>query len=308
MGMKATDLDSKVVVITGAGRGIGLGLARHLAGLGAALVLNDAGVKLNGEPDDSNLIHRVAADIRGAGGKASASANSIADPATADSLVSMAVNEFGRLDAWFNAAVISRDRMIFNMTDEEWSSVIATNLSGTFYSMRATLRHMRQQRSGRVVNLVSTSGLIGNLGQSNYAASKGGIVSLTRVAATEMARYGVTVNCVAPFAHTRMTDSIKGTTAEQQAYLDHARRAKVEHIVPFLAYLASDLSDGINGQVFGARGHEIFLFSQPRPVRVVGRAGGWDLQSIHAAVNASLRDGFTSLQTDLELFQSEPLV
>jgi NAD(P)-dependent dehydrogenase (short-subunit alcohol dehydrogenase family) len=295
-------------VISGAGRGIGLGLARHLSGLGAKLVLNDAGVKLNGEPEDEDLIQHVASDIRASGGAVTASSLSIAASDTADALVSLAMSEFGKLDVWFNAAAIVRDRMIFNMTNEEWSAAIATNLSGTFYCLRAALRHMRQQRSGRVINLVSTSGLIGNIGQSNYAASKGGIVSLTRVAAMEMARYNIAVNCVAPFAHTRMTDSIKGITAEQQAYLEKARRAKVEHIVPFLTYLASDLSDGITGQIFGVRGHEIFLFSQPRPARVVGRLGGWDLESIHSAVNASLRDGFATLQTDLESFQSEPLV
>lgn len=306
--MDAENFSSKVIVITGGARGIGSGLARHLAGLGAAVVINDAGVRLNGEADSPGLAHEVADEIRAAGGKAVASAGSVADPVTADSLAAMAVREFGRLDVWFNAAVITRDRMIFNMTDEDWSSVVATNLSGAFYCLRAALRQMRQQRSGRVVNLVSTAGLIGNIGQSNYAAAKGGVVSLTRVAAMEMARYGVSVNCVAPFAHTRMTDSIKGATPEQQVYLDRARRAKVEHILPFLTYLASDMPEGITGQVFGARGHEIFLFSQPRPVRVIGRAGGWDLESIHAAVNASLRSGFETLQTDLELFESEPLL
>lgn len=308
MGAQSADLASKVIVITGAGRGIGLGLARHLSSLGASLVLNDAGVALNGELEDEGLIDRVAAEIRCPGRTVLASSGSVADPNTADSLVSVAMSEFGRIDAWFNAAVITRDRMIFNMTDEEWSAVIATNLSGTFCCTRAALRQMRQQRSGRVINLVSTAGLIGNIGQSNYAASKGGIVSLSRVAAMEMARYNVSVNCVAPFAHTRMTDSIKGASAEQQSYLERARRAKVEHIVPFLVYLASGLSEGISGQVFGVRGHEIFLFSQPRPLRAVGMMGGWDLDSIHTAVSASLQDGFTTLQTDLELFRSEPLV
>jgi NAD(P)-dependent dehydrogenase (short-subunit alcohol dehydrogenase family) len=302
------DFTSKVIVITGGGRGIGLGLARRLAELGAAVIVDDTGVELNGSPGEPDLADRVAAELRAAGGKARGSAASIAEPATADALVSLALSEFGRLDAWLNAAVITRDRMIFNMTDEEWSAVIATNLSGAFFSMRAALRHMRQQKAGHVVNLISTAGLIGNIGQANYAASKGGVAALTRVAAMEMARYGVSVNAVAPFAHTRMTDSIKGATSEQQSYLERARRAKVQHLLPFLTYLLSDLSEGITGQIFGARGNEVFLFSQPRPIRVIGRGGGWDVASLHAAVQATLASGFATLQTDLELFQSEPLV
>lgn len=198
---QSTDLTSKVIVITGAGRGIGLGLAHHLSSLGASLVLNDAGVALKGEPEDEGLIDHVAAEIREFGRPVLASSGSIADPTTAHSLVSMALSEFGSLDAWFNAAVIARDRMIFNMTDEDWPAVSATNPTGAFYCMRAALQHMRQQRSGRVINLVSTAGLIGNIGQSIYAASKGGIVPLSRVAAMEMALYNVAVNCVAPFAY-----------------------------------------------------------------------------------------------------------
>ncbi|MBI3646851.1 MAG: SDR family NAD(P)-dependent oxidoreductase [Acidobacteriales bacterium] len=301
------DFDSKVVVITGSARGIGFGLARYLASAGAAVVVNDAGLELNGSSGDPGLAQHVAEEIRRQGGRAVASGDSIARPATAEGLVELALQEFGRLDVWVNGAAITSDRMLFNMTDEEWSRVIDVNLSGAFYCLRAALRHMRQRRAGKVINVVSTSGLIGNVGQANYAASKAGLVALTRVAAMEMIRYDVYVNCVAPFACTRMTESLKGTTPEQQAYLERARRARVEHIMPFLAYLASDASDGITGQVFGARGNEIFLFSQPRPVRSVGRAGGWTLEGAQRAVD-TLRPGFTSLETDLELFQYEPLV
>lgn len=298
---------SKVVVITGAGRGIGLGLARCLAGQGAAVVVNDAGMELNGSPGDPELADRAAADLRQQGGRAVASRGSIADPATGESLVGLALREFGRLDGWVNGAAITSDRMLFNMTDEEWTRVLTVNLSGTFYCMRAALRHLRQQRAGRLINLVSTAGLIGNIGQANYAAAKAGMVALTRVAALEMARYGVGVNCVAPFAHTRMTDSIPGATPEQRAYLDRARQATVDHLLPFLTYLLSDDADGISGQVFGVRGNEVFLFSQPQPVRTIGQCGGWTPGSLKRAVAASLRPAFAPLQTDLELFQHEPL-
>jgi NAD(P)-dependent dehydrogenase (short-subunit alcohol dehydrogenase family) len=219
----------------------------------------------------------------------------------------MAMGKFGRLDAWVNAAAITSDRMLFNMTDEAWSQVLATNLSGAFFCMRAALKHFKERRAGRLLNLISTAGLIGNIGQANYAASKAGMTALTRVAALEMARYGVSVNCVAPFAHTRMTESIKGVTPEQQAYLERARRATVEQILPLLSFLISEDVGGISGQVFGVRGHEVFLFSQPRPIRTVGTSGGWTGESLKRAFEA-LRGGLTPLETDLELFQHEPLV
>ena len=298
---------SRTVVITGGGRGIGLGLAHDLAARGASLVINDNGVELNGDPGDSTVAESATRAIREAGGQAVANADSIAQPETAAKLVDLAVSEFGRVDAWANAQTITRDRMLFNMSDEEWAEVVSVDLGGTFYAMRAALRHMKQQKSGRLLNLISTSGLIGNFGQANYAASKAGAFGLTRVGALEMQRYGVSVNCVAPFAHTRMTESIKGVTPEQLSYLEKARRAKVSHITPFLAYLLSERAEGISGQVFGARGCEVFLFSQPRLVQTQERPGGWNDDSIHEALD-QLRPGFVPLETDLELFQSDPVV
>jgi NAD(P)-dependent dehydrogenase (short-subunit alcohol dehydrogenase family) len=302
------EASGQVVVITGAGRGIGLGLARHLAGQGAAVVINDAGVELSGAPGEPDLAERVAAEIRRTGGRAVGSGLSIAAPETGENLVQAALQGFGRLDAWVNAAAITSDRMLFNMTDEAWTDILATNLSGTFFCMRAALRHFKQARAGRLLNVISTAGLIGNIGQANYAASKAGMTALARVAALEMARYGVSVNCVAPFACTRMTESIKPATPAQQAYLEGARRAIVEHILPLLAYLISTDAAGITGQVFGVRGHEVFLFSQPRPVCTVGQLGGWTHEALKRAVEARLRPSMTPLETDLELFQHEPLL
>ena len=301
------DMTSKVVVITGGGRGIGYGLAEHLAALGAAVVINDNGVDLHGAPAEPDLAERAAERIQSTGARAVGCADSIAEPATAASLVELALTTFGSLDVWINSAVITRDRMLFKMSDEEWSTVLNNNLFGTFFAMRAASAHMKEHKSGRLINLISTAGLIGNFGQSNYAAAKAGMFALTRVAALEMQRYGVCVNCVAPFAHTRMTDSIPGTTPEQQAYLARARKATVQHILPFLTYLAGDLSAGVSGQVFGVRGGEIFLFSQPRQISTISQRGGWTPKEIQEAVDGSLRPNFVSLQSDLELFDTEPI-
>lgn len=298
------DWSNQAVVITGAGRGIGLGLARHLAGLGAAVVVNDAGVELNGAAGDATVADQAVAQICESGGRAAASNASVADPATGERLVQLAIERFGRLDAWVNCAAITSDRMLFNMTDEAWSSVLATNLSGTFYCLRAGLRHFKQAKAGRVLNVISTAGLIGNVGQANYAAAKAGMFALTRVAALEMSRYGVGVNCIAPFAYTRMTESVKGATPQQQAYLEQARRHTVEQITPLLAYLISDAAVEISGQIFGARGDELFLFSQPRPIAVL-RQAGWTQDALHEAVQSRLQPHFAPLQTDLEVFQHE---
>ena len=174
-----TDFSSKTIAITGGGRGIGLGLARELGSRGAAVVINDNGVELDGAPGDGNVAEAAAAAIREAGGRAVSSAESIADPGTGARLVETALTEFGGLDGWVNAATITRDRMLFNMSDEEWSEVRKVDLDGTFHGMRAALRHMKQQKAGRLLNLISTSGLIGNFGQANYAASKAGAFALT---------------------------------------------------------------------------------------------------------------------------------
>lgn len=301
-------LEGKVAIVTGAGRGIGRAIALHLAEHGAKVVVNDSGVNLDGSGGSPDPAASVANEINRRGGRAIACADSVGTFEAAERIVGLARQEFGAVDILVNNAGITRDRMIFNMTEPEWEAVLKVHLTGAFACMRAVLPSMRERRSGRVVNLISTAGLIGNVGQANYAAAKGGIVSLTRVCALDMAKYNVTANCVAPFAYTRMTESIEGTTPAQVEYLTEAKRAVPEHVAPLVTYLASDLARDVTGQIFGVRGKEIFVFSQPRPVHAVGDLEGWTPQKISRAINSWCRSKLTPLETDLEVFKLPPLV
>ncbi len=301
-------LEGKVAIVTGAGRGIGRAIALHLAEHGASLVVNDAGVELDGSGGSPEPALSAADEINRRGGRAVASTDAVGTFEAAERIVALARGEFGAVDILVNNAGITRDRMIFNMTEAEWEAVLRVNLVGTFACMRAVLPSMRERRYGRVVNMISTAGVIGNVGQANYAASKGGIVALTRVCALDMARYGVTANCVAPFAYTRMTESIKGATPAQVEYLREAKKSVPEHVAPLVTYLASDLAQDVTGQILGVRGKEIFLYSQPRPVHAVGDLEGWTPEKIARAVNSWLRTRLTPLETDLEVFKLPPLV
>ena len=219
-------LDGRVAIVTGAGRGIGRSVARLLAGEGASVVVNDLGAAVDGSGQDSGPAHDVVAEIGEAGGKAIASGADIADFAAAESLVMTAIEEFGRLDIVVNVAGILRDRMVFNMTEQEWDDVIRVHLKGTFNTTKFASAHWRSLRDesaqNRIINFTSVSGLHGAPGQPNYAAAKMGIVGLTYSSAHALAKYGVTVNAISPGAATRMTDSMP-----ERAPPGQARRGRV---------------------------------------------------------------------------------
>jgi NAD(P)-dependent dehydrogenase (short-subunit alcohol dehydrogenase family) len=275
----AKRLAGKVAVVTGAGRGIGRAIAELLAAEGAAVVVNDLGGEVDGRGASRSVADEVVAAIRARGGMAAASYESVADFAAAERIVATAVREFGALDVLVNNAGILRDRMIFNMSEEEWDAVIAVHLKGTFNCTRHAAQQMRQQRSGRIVSIASTSGLYGNAGQANYGAAKDGIAGLTRVAARDLGRYGITVNAVCPGAATRMTATIPAR-ARAGARPFRLRHLEAENVAPFVVYLATPGARNINGQTFLVMGGIVALLAYPAPARTIQKDGTWTPEEI----------------------------
>ena len=301
-------LEGKVAVVTGAGRGIGRGIAILLAHHGAKVVVNDLGGSGAGEGSDASVAQLVVNEIKNAGGTAVANHDSVASMGGGASIVGTAIREFGRIDILVNNAGILRDRMIFNMTEEEWDAVINTHLKGTFACTRAAAPLMREQQAGRIINMTSTSGLIGNVGQANYAAAKMGIVGITRGTALDMARYKVTANCIAPAAWTRLIGTIPGADDPGNPRLDRIKRMSPDLIAPLVVFLASDDAKEISGQIFGVRGKEIMLFSQPRPVRTIADAEGWTPDKIAARLTSYFGSSLTRLETTAQAFAYEPII
>src|SRR5204862_4731993 len=242
---------------------------------GAKVLVNDLGTSVKGEGADAGSAQKVVNEIRAAGGTAAASADSVADWTSANRIVQAALDSFGRIDAVVNNAGILRDRFSFNMSVDEWRAVIDVHLNGSFYIARAAAPHFKTQDSGAYVNMPSTSGLIGNLGQANYSAAKLGIVGLSKSIALDMAKYHVRSNCIAPFAWSRMIGSIPAETPDQKERVEKLKTMETSKIAPLAVYLVSDAAKEVSGQIFGVRATEIFLFSQHRPLRSVHRDGGW---------------------------------
>src|ERR1043166_944985 len=233
-------LKDKVAVVTGAGGGIGRGTALLLAKEGAKVVVNDIGGSAAGEGRDTTPPAKVVAEITAAGGTAVSNYDSVASMTGGEKIIGTALEKFGRIDIVVNNAGILRDRMIFNMSEEEWDAVINVHLKGSFACTRAAAPLIGEQKGGRAVNMTSTSGLVGNVGQANYAAAKLGIFGLTKVTALDMARYNVTANCISPFAWTRMIGTIPTETEAQKARVDKIKKMGPEHIAPVAVFLASD--------------------------------------------------------------------
>jgi len=284
-----TRLDGRVAIVTGAGRGIGRSVAGLLASQGAAVVVADLGVAMDGSGRDTGPAAEVVEEITAAGGKAIASGADISDFAAAEGLIAAAIEQFGRLDVLVNVAGILRDRMVFNMTEQEWDDVIRVHLKGTFNTTRFASAYWRSLRDetaqNRIINFTSVSGLHGAPGQPNYAAAKMGIVGLTYSSANALARYGVTVNAISPGAATRMTDSIP--VERQRSRSAGTDERSPDNVAPIVAYLASERSRWITGRVIHSMGYEVSLYSNPEPVvRIIGTEP-WDTDDLADQVERS---------------------
>jgi len=300
-------MDGKVAVVTGAGGGIGREIAIMMAKAGAKVIVADIGASLTGEGGSATPAEQTKALINQAGGVAEICTESVSAWGSAQKIIQAALDHFGRIDAVVNNAGILRDIIFHKMSEDDWLSVIAVHLNGSFFVSRAAAEHYRKQESGTFVHISSTSGLIGNFGQANYAAAKLGITALSKSIALDMARYNVRSNCIAPFAWSRMTQSIPATTPEQQARLAKIQQMTPDKNAPMAVFLSSDAAKGVSGQVFGTRMNEIILFSSPRPVRIVHNAEGWTPEKIAEMAMPALKAGFMPLDRSGEVFDWDPL-
>jgi NAD(P)-dependent dehydrogenase (short-subunit alcohol dehydrogenase family) len=285
-------VSGKVVIVTGAGGGIGRSIALAMAQAGAKVVVNDIGVSLTGEGGADGPAQAVVKEIVAAGGQAVANTDSVAAYDSASRCVQTAIDAFGRIDAVVNNAGNLRDRVFHKMSEEEWSQVLGVHLNGSFFAF---------------VHMTSTSGLIGNFGQANYAAAKLGIVALSKSIALDMARYNVRSNCIAPFAWSRMTSSIPAETDEEKARVEKLKKMEAGKVAPMAVYLASDAASEVTAQIFAVRANEIMLMSQPRPLRTVHHGEGWTPERIAEIAVPAMRKHFYALERSPDVIDWDPI-
>ena len=275
-------LEGKVAAITGAGRGIGRGIAILMTEHGAKVVVNDPGVGPDGSGHDDGPAAQVVDEIKKAGYEAVANFDTVATPEGGENIIKTALDNFGRIDILVNNAGILRDRMIFNMGEQEWDEVMAVHLHGHFHTIKPASVLMRQQRYGRIINFASESGLWGNAGQANYGAAKSAIAVLSRVVARDLGRYGVTSNVIAPRAWTRLTATIPGREGNPQP--GSIQDLDPDAIAPMVCYLASDEAWSINGQQFLVYAGVVAVLDHPTPWRTLFREGTWTLDELSQQV------------------------
>ncbi len=300
-------LEGKVAVVTGAGGGIGREIAIMMAAAGAKVIINDVGASLTGEGGSATPAQQTKALIEQKGGQAEINTDSVASWGSAEKIIQSALDHYGRIDIVMNNAGILRDVIFHRMTEDDWNSVIAVHLNGSFYTSRAAATHFRKQESGAMIHISSTSGLIGNFGQANYSAAKLGITALSKSIALDMQRYNVRSNCIAPFAWSRMTSSIPASTPEQQARLEKIKVMTPDKNAPLAVFLASDQAKDVTGQVFGTRNNELFLFSSPKPFRSIHHDGGWTPEQIAEIALPALKPSFMPLDRSGDVFSWDPV-
>lgn len=291
-------LAGKSVLVTGSGRGIGRTIALEIAKAGGNVVINDL---------DREVVEEVVAEIKALGAEAVANTDSVASWEGAGRMVNQAIDAFGRIDAVINNAGVLRDTIFHKMTPEDFNLLVDVHLKGSFNVSRAAADQFRRQESGVCIHMTSTSGLIGNFGQANYAAVKMGIVGLSKSIALDMQRYNVRSNCISPFAWSRMIASIPVNTPEQKARVEKLKRMTPEKVAIVAAALCSDKAAHITGQIFAVRMNEIFLMSQSRPVRSVHNGDGWTIDSIFETAMPALEKHMYPLDRSQDIFSWDPI-
>jgi NAD(P)-dependent dehydrogenase (short-subunit alcohol dehydrogenase family) len=297
-------VEGKVAVVTGGGGAIGGAISRLLAAEGAKVVVNDVGGSVFGtDQNDMGPAQKVVADIKKAGGEAITNGDSVSSWESAQKIIQAARDTYGKIDLVVNNAGIIRMASFHKMMPKDWEDVINVHLNGSFYVARAAAPHLREQKSGAYVHMASTAGLIGTLGMSNYSAAKIGIHGLSRSIAIDMGHFGIRSNAIAPAAHSRMIDATPNQTPEMAARIERRQRIqKPDHIANLAVFLLSDAAKDINGQIFGARGPEIYLYNQPRPIRTLFRSGGWSPHMLAKQLPGMLKNSLTPLERTGDVF------
>ena len=301
-------LSGKTILITGGGNGIGKAIALMAGGMGANVLVNDLGGSLTGgDEGDAGPAEQVAAEIRAQGGAAISNSDSVTDFEAVQEMIETAKKEFGGLDSIINPAGILRDTMFHKMSEADWDAVIAVHLRGTYNVTRASVEYFRDREAGNYVLFTSTSGLIGNIGQANYAAAKMGIVGLSRILAMEGARKNIRSNVIAPFAWTRMIASIPVTDEASRQRVERMKNAmRPEQVGNLALALCADACD-TSGQIFSVRGNEIILFSQPRPVKSMANLDGWTPESVLETCLPAMKSKMEDLGASASVFPYDPV-
>ena len=301
------ELENKVAVVTGAGGGIGREIALALAAEGVSIVVNDIGVSLTGDGGSNSPAEETCGLITQKGGQAITSNESVSTWDSAQLIIKKAIDTYGKIDIVINNAGILRDTIFHKMEPSDWEDVINVHLNGGFYVSRAAAPYFREQNSGAYVHMTSTSGLIGNFGQANYSAAKLGIVGLSKSISLDMSRYNVRSNCIAPFAWSRMTNSIPANTDAEKERVERLKKMTPETNAPLAVFLASAAAKEVTGQIFSARLNELFIYNQNRPIKSIHSDKGWTPQEIAQRAYPAFKSSMTDNERSGDVFSWDPM-